>query len=174
MKHNISDIKKELKKLDKNIKEVEDDLLDPHHVSSKLTELEDRSRRNNLRIDRIQERPNETWEDCEASVQVMLKEKLGITDNTEFERCHRMSKRSNPNRPRTIICKATKFKKILKNAKFLKDKGIYTYEDLCKDIMELRKKLWNQVLEYRKQNKFAYLNYRSIVVREHGRDRAVR
>ena len=32
MKDEISDIKKELKKLDKNIKEVEDDLLDPHYV----------------------------------------------------------------------------------------------------------------------------------------------
>ena len=40
--------------------------------------------------------------------------------------------------------------------------------------MELRKKLWNKVLEYRKQNKFVYLNYRSIVVQEHGKDRAVR
>ena len=36
MKDDISDIKKELKNLDKNIKEVEDDLLDPHYVSSKL------------------------------------------------------------------------------------------------------------------------------------------
>ena len=38
-KWNISDIKKELKNLDKNIKEVEDDLLDPHYVSSKLIKL---------------------------------------------------------------------------------------------------------------------------------------
>ena len=31
-----------------------------------------------------------------------------------------------------------------------------------------------QSIEYRRLNKSAYLNYRSIVVREHGRDRAVR
>ena len=47
---------------------------------------------------------------------------------------------------------------------YLKDTGIYIYEHFCKDTMELRKKLWNQVLGYRKQNKFADLNYRSIVV----------
>ena len=41
MKDEISDIKKELKKLDRNIKEVEDDLLDPHYFSIKLIELED-------------------------------------------------------------------------------------------------------------------------------------
>ena len=41
--------------------------------------------------------------------------------------------------------------------------------------MDLRKKLWKKkVSEHRKQNKFAYLNYKSIVVREHGMDRAVR
>ena len=37
--------------------------------------------------------------------------------------------------------------------------------NVLKDNMELRKSLWEQVLEYRKQNKFACLNYRSIIVR---------
>ena len=41
MKDDISDIKKELKRLDRNIKEVEDDLLDPHYFSLELKELED-------------------------------------------------------------------------------------------------------------------------------------
>ena len=71
----------------------------------------------------------------------------------------------------------TKFKdkqKILKYATCLKDTGIFIYEDLCKGIMDLQKRLWKKVLEYRKQNKFAYLNCSSIVVRERGRDRAVR
>ena len=36
------------------------------------------------------------------------------------------------------------------------------------------KKNMKQSIRNRKQNKFAYLNYRSIVVREHRRDRAVR
>ena len=63
MKDDISDIKKELKKLDKNMKEVEDVLLDPHYVSSKLIELEARSRRNNFWIDEIEEILNETWEE---------------------------------------------------------------------------------------------------------------
>ena len=73
-----------------------------------------------------------------------------------------------PTRPRTIICRLTKFKekqKILINAKVLKDTGIFIYEDYCKDTMSVRKNLWEQVLNYRKQDKIAYLNYRSIVVR---------
>ena len=97
--------------------------MDPEEVSSKLIELEDRSRRNNLRIDGIKEKPKETWEECEENVQEMIKENLGITEPTETDRCHRISKRKKPNRPRTVICRITKFKdkqKILKNAKYLK------------------------------------------------------
>ena len=32
--------------------------------------------------------------------------------------------------------------------------------------MELRKSLWEDVLQHRQQNKIAYLNYRSIVVKD--------
>ena len=81
-----------LKDLEKNVKDIEEDLLDPEEVSSKLIELEDRSRRNNLRIDGIEEKPNETWEECEENVQQMIKEKLGITEPIEIDRCHRISK----------------------------------------------------------------------------------
>ena len=110
-------------------------------------------------------------------MQEMIKENLGITEPIEIDRCHRISKRKKPNRPRTVICRITKFKdkqKTLKNTKYLKGSGIYVCEDFCKETMELRKTLWDQVLEYRRQNKFAYLNYRSIVVRDQENDRVVR
>ena len=58
MKEEIKKIKKDLKDFDKNINEVQQDLLDPKYVSSKLIELEDRSRRNNLRTDGIDEKRN--------------------------------------------------------------------------------------------------------------------
>ena len=96
-----------------------------------------------------------------------------INEHIEIDCYHRLSKKKNQNRPRTIVCRITKFKekqKILKNAKLLKNTGIFIYEDFCKDRMELRKELRQEVLEYRRQNKFAYLTYRSILVRDHGRD----
>ena len=108
MKEEINKVKKDLKELDKNINEVQQDLLDPKYVSSKLIELEDRSRRNNLRIDEIDEKPNKTWDECEARVQELIKVNLGITDAIEFERYHRISAQTNSsrnqNRSRTIIC----------------------------------------------------------------------
>ena len=82
---------------------------------------------------------------------------LGIADAIDFERCHRipapMNSSKNQNHPWTIICKVTKFKdkqKILKYAKCQKDTGIFIYEDFCKDITDLQKKLWNKISEYRK------------------------
>ena len=62
----------------------------------------------------------------------------------------------------------------MKNAKYLKETGIFIYVDFCKETMDLWKIFWNQILEYRKQNKLAYLKYRSIVVPGHRMDRAVR
>ena len=56
----LANVKKDITKLENNIKSIEKDLLDPDDVSAKLVELEDRSQRNNLRIDGFQETPNET------------------------------------------------------------------------------------------------------------------
>ena len=109
-KEEIGNINTKLKDLEKNVKDINEDLLDPEEVSSKFIELEDRSRTNNLRIDGIEEKPNETWEECEENVQEMIKEKLGIMEPIEIDRSHRMSKRKKPNRPRTVICRITKFK----------------------------------------------------------------
>ena len=98
----------------------------------------------------------------------MFKMKMGIKENIEVDHCHCITpKNKDPTRPRTIISRLTKFKekqKILINVKVLKDTGIFIYEDYRKDSMSVRKRLWEQVLNYRKQDKIAYLNYRSIVV----------
>ena len=156
----INNITENIKHLETSIKGIKDNILDPNDVSSKIIESGDRSRRNNLRIDGIEEKPNETWEDCEIEIQELIKNKLEMNEHIESDRCHRLSKKKNQNRPRIIICWITKFK----------ENRISIYEDFCKDTMELRKELWQEMLEYRRQNKFAYLNYRSIVVRDHGRD----
>ena len=82
--------------------------------------------------------------------------------------CHRFGKRR-VSRPRMIVCRFLRFKdkqKVLQNAKKLKDTGIIIYEDFCGDTMELQKSLWEKVLEYHQQGKYAYLNYRTIVVRD--------
>ena len=62
----LGNVRKDTTKLENNIKSIEKDLLDPDDVSAKRVELEDRSRRNNLRIDDLRDKwPNETWKTCE-------------------------------------------------------------------------------------------------------------
>ena len=128
----INNIKENIKHLEKSIKRIEDDLLDTNDVSPRLIELEDRSRRNSLHIDNIEETLKVTWEDCEIKIQELIKKNLRINEHIEIGRCHRLSKIKNQNCPRTEICRIIKFKekqKILKTAKLLKNTGIFIYED---------------------------------------------
>ena len=150
-------MKNDIKKVQTDLREIEDDLLDPTFVMEKLTELEDRSRRNNVRIDGIPETPNETWENCEEEVRKIIKNKLDITDDIEIDRCHCMVKfQKNKSKPRTVVCKFLRSKdkhKVLLNVKKLKDTGIFIYEDFSKATMALRKSLWEEVLQHIKLQK---------------------
>ena len=127
----LAKLKNDVGKIQTDMKYIEDNLLDPEYVMGKLIELEDRSRRNNLRIDGMEETPNETWNVCEGKVQDIVKNKLGITAEIEFDRCHRTCKfKKNQAKPRTIVCRLLRFKdkeKILQNSKKLKNTGTFIY-----------------------------------------------
>ena len=71
---------------------MNDYIEDAENIHNKLVELEDRSRRNNIRIDRIKEHNKESWEECERRVHSMLKERLDIV-NVEIERAHRAGRK---------------------------------------------------------------------------------
>ena len=71
---------------------MDEDLLDPNYITKKLIELENQSRSNNLRIDGVEETPNETWNVYKEKVQSIMKEELGITAETELDCCHRTGK----------------------------------------------------------------------------------
>ena len=57
--------------------------IDPDYVNDslselqeKISEMEDRSRRNNIRVDGVTEEKGETWEDCEKKVLEILREEV--------------------------------------------------------------------------------------------------
>ena len=83
MKEEITCIKDDLNQVKTDLQGLGED------VTNKLIELEDRSRRNNIRIDGIEDDQNETWDSCEEKVQKLIKEKLGLENEVEIERCHR-------------------------------------------------------------------------------------
>ena len=67
------------------MKELTEDLLNPNLVSDKLIELENRSQRNNLRIDGITEQSNKTWEEGKQKIMEVIKDKLDIENFIDIE-----------------------------------------------------------------------------------------
>ena len=171
LEEKVDNVEERMEKLDSIIQEIYEYQIDPKYVQDKLTELEDRPRRNNIRIDGIKETKGETWNDCEEKVQDMFAQKLGL-DGIEIERAHRVklnNRDSNTNRPRTIVVNLLRFKdktKIFQNANKLKGKTIFINNDFSKATLELRKGLMVEAKRLRELGKFAYLNYTTIVSRE--------
>ena len=94
----VNNVEENMCKVKEDLKEIYEYQVDPDYVNdsltdirNKLTELEDRLRKNNTRIDGIAEEPEETWEECENRVQRLLSEKLDIND-VVIERTHRVKK----------------------------------------------------------------------------------
>ena len=167
VEQNVCELQGKFKKVEEDVPYMSDYIEDAENIHNKLVELEDLSRRNNMRTDGIKEHNKETWEKCERKVHSVLKEWLDI-ENMEIERAHRAGRKSR-DKPRTIVCKLLRFKykqNILRKAKLLKETNIFINEDYCQDTVECRKELWEKVKVLRSQGKIAYLNYRSIVSRD--------
>ena len=100
---------------------------------SRVDQLEDQFRRNNLRFVGVQEDSGENWEQTTKKVQDLVKEKLGFDTEVAIERAHRVGQPNSP-RPRTIVAKFLHFRdkeSILRNSPKLKGSSIFVNEDLC-------------------------------------------
>ena len=80
-------------------------------IDKKFAEIEDRSRRNNLRFDNVvDESENETWEESERKVKDAMKDMGMDVKLIEIERAHRVgSKRVGKKKHRTIAVKFIKW-----------------------------------------------------------------
>ena len=74
------------------VDEVYDTQIDPEFVHNKLIDLEDRSRRNKLRIYGVTETYDETREKCEEHIEQVFNAKLGLKI-IRVERAHRVKRR---------------------------------------------------------------------------------
>ena len=70
-------MQREFSSLEEKVDEIYDYQIDPDKVEKKLTDLEDRSRRNNLWIDGVAEENGEAWDDCKQKV----KDKVKVLQN---------------------------------------------------------------------------------------------
>ena len=143
-------------------REIEKLKRDNDNNNNKLRILEDRSKRDNLRFNGIEEWEEESGADTEQN----LKDSKRYIRNPKLkiERAHRVGdKKQSPYR--AIVAKLSSFKmkeRILAEAKKMKPKGIQIYEDFSKATLEIRKKNWEKVKELRAQNKYAILVYDKI------------
>ena len=139
---------------------------DNDQLCERLRDLEDRSRRDNLRIDGIAEVENETWEQTEQILQNLFKEKLQL-ENISVERVRRVGNKEKNNK-RTIVLKLASFKdklKIISEARKLKGTNISVNEDYSKETLEIRKEKWKEVKELRKNGTYAILVYDKVVTK---------
>ena len=144
-------------------------MMERDFVREKLRDFEDRSRRNNLRIDGLNESEKETWEDTEEKVQQIFRNNLGLEATLPIERAHRTGKVTEKKKSRTVVLKMLSYKDrnlVLKNAHKLKGTDIYINEDYSYETTEIRRKLWNDVLKLRLEGKFAILRYDKIIQRD--------
>ena len=143
-------------------------------LKEQLRIQEDRSRRNNIRVDGIEEDENETWENTENKLRSFLYDKLEITDELYIERAHSVRRRkdvkfNSNNTPRTIVAKFLDYKEkeeVMRRRYKLKETTYSVREDFSKETVEIRKKLWDQVKKFREDGKHAFIKYDKIVTRD--------
>ena len=140
-------------------------------LKEKISELEDRSRRKNLRFSGFTEKAEgaETWEESENLIGEFIERNLEmeIKDIT-IEREHRTGSKLN-GKKRAIIVKFLNYKNkdaILNQyrQKELWKDNIYVNEDYSKRTEDLRKQLFEQAKEIRNSGKSAKFVYKKLVV----------
>ena len=174
----VDEVNKKLEDIDSRVEVVKLDEITEDFVTKtkkKLADLEDRSRRNNLRFDGFQEETNETWEESESIITNFVKEKLGIEEDILIERAHRTGKIQRNdgarNRKRTIVVKFLNFKdksRILhtyRQNKLWKEK-IFINEAFAEETASICKGLLQKAKDLRSQNKVAKVVHDKLIVYE--------
>ncbi|XP_065677412.1 uncharacterized protein LOC124808589 [Hydra vulgaris] len=140
--------------------EIHNNNIELKKINSKLREIDDRSRRKNLRVEGVKEDDNESWLESEIKVKKIFDEYLGIKD---------VAGKEDIKKHRTIVVKLLDFKDeeaILRNSSKLKGKNIFINEDFCAETNRLRKDLREKMKIEGQSGKFAYISNDKLIVRE--------
>ena len=89
---NVDEANKKLEDIDSIVEEIKLEEIAEEFVTKtkkKLADLEDCSRRKNLRFDGFQEESNGTWKESESIITDSVKEKLGIEEDILIETLHK-------------------------------------------------------------------------------------
>lgn len=154
-----------IKKLEEDLKTSNDTI---EQLENRANYMEDYSRRNNLQIVGLEERPDgENWEQTTAKVNNLLEEKLQIP-NLEIERAHRVGSRDD-HRPRPIVARFTKFEHreaVMRNLTKLRGTRIFVNEDLCPASQRIRAAQLPQMKQARSEGKIAFFRHTRLIIKE--------
>lgn len=129
-------------------------------------DLEDRSRRNNLLIFGVDERPDETSDSIIDTVVKDIFSDILKVKVSSAERIHRIGRKV-ANKSRPVIVKFVDHRKkeqVLRNCNKLKGTPISISEDFSKATRETRKKLWDDTATIRARGGKVRLAYTKIKV----------
>ena len=142
--------------------------VDMSNLQSKVLYIEDQSRRNNIRFVNVPDEPNESWEQTADKVKTLLKDNLEMAE-VPLARAHRIGKFDPESRKaRTVVAKFERFQDremALRNARKLKSKKIYIFEDLGDESQKKRIDQLPALREARKNGQIAYFNYTKLITR---------
>ena len=166
----IEDLKPLEAKLDEAYETVDNIASDLKAQQLKTEYLENQSRRNNIRVNGIEESDKETWQDSEEKVKMAVREKLGM--DITIERAHRVEKRDGKAKtkgPRTIVCRLRDWKQreeVLRKARREKPEGLFISEDLAFETLQKRDPLVPKLKAAKAEGKIAYFVLDKLIIRE--------
>ena len=168
----IRDIKKDLRdcknQLSNDSMKIEENCQISHHLKMKQAQMEDHSRRKNIRIEGIQESKAETWEQTQLKVQNLIDDKLEL-ENVKVDFAHRINKKPERNGPRTVIARLTHDtdkEKTMKRSWKLKGSMIYINEDLSEYTIQKRKDKMTDMIKAREAGKIAYFKRDKLIIKD--------
>ena len=154
---------------------IEEDikLIEQKHqqLEEKISELEDRSRRNNLRFSGFTEKAEgaETWEESENLIREFIEGNLEMeSKDITIERAHRTGSKIN-GKKRAIILRFLNYKdkdavlNQYRQKEHWKD-NIYVNKDYSERTAELRKQLFKQAKKIRQSGMSAKVVYKKLVI----------
>ena len=171
LKSEVLNLRSENAQLKKN---AENDNLLVNKLQQQVANLEDYSRRKNIRVEGISDSPKENWQQTQSKVQQIIKEKLQL-ESVKVEYAHRISHHeSNSNTPRTIIARLqhdTDRDMALRNSWRLKGTQTFINEDLSELTIQKRKEKMPEFKNARQQGKIAYFKKDKLIIKERKDDR---
>ena len=164
VEQDLQSVQKENEKLREDITKFENTTTT---LEGRCNDLEDRSRRYNLRIFGLPEDPDETWDNTRTKVADLCTGRLGLPE-VRLEVAHRTGPRR-VDKPRAVVARFQRIddrEAVMRNVGKLKQSGIHIHEDLCAASLKKRNDQWPLLRQHRNAGNFAKFVRHKLVVRE--------